>query len=121
MNKIIKILLVSTSLAPILLTYWFIEQVKNYDVSVSFLSNIKSNFFVGIGFLISTVILVLICLIIIKLAKNNLEVLPIVIDEIKTADNESLVFIIIYLLPLANGVTNNFSIPILVFIAVLFL
>ena len=54
------------------------------------------------------------------MAKSKLEVLKISIEEIKTADNETVSFIIVYLLPLANGITESFSIPILIFVGVFF-
>lgn len=120
MNKLIKILLVATSLAPILLTYWFVEQVNEYNSCNDFIENLKSNYLIGIGYLVSTCAFVIICLLIIKLARIKIETIPITIEEIKTADNESIGFIIVYLLPLATGISENFSLPILVFIATLF-
>lgn len=120
MNKLFKILLVATSIAPILLTYWFSEQVSKWNKSVSFVENLKSNYHVGIEFLFSTILLVCIFYLILYLSKSRLETIPIDIEEIKTADNESISFILVYLLPLANGVIDSFNIPILVFIAILF-
>ena len=112
--------MVATSIAPVLFTYWFIEQVNHWNESISEIENIKCNWIYGLGYLISTLLLVLIFILIVKLAKSRLEVLKISIEEIKTADNETVSFIIVYLLPLANGVTDNFSIPILIFVAVFF-
>lgn len=120
MNKFFKILLVATSIAPVLFTYWFIEQVGHWNSSIGFYENVKCNWFYGLGYLITTVVLILVFLLIVKLAKSKLEVLKIEIEEIKTADNETVSFIIVYLLPLANGVTDSFNIPILIFVAIFF-
>jgi hypothetical protein len=120
MNRFFKILLVSTSIAPILLTYWFIEQVNSWNTTLSLFENILCNWKEGIYYLLATVTLLLIFGLIIRFAKSRLEELPVIIEEIKTADNESVAFIIIYLLPLANGISDSFSFPILVFVAIIF-
>lgn len=120
MNKVFKVLLVATSLAPILLTYWFIEQVSAYDNEVTILENIKSNYWVGVYYLGVAIGLVGVFLLILRLARKKLEALPVKIDEIKTADNESLTFVLVYLLPLASEASGSFSVPVLIFVAVLF-
>jgi len=120
LNRAVKTLLVATSLAPILLTYWFIEVVNAYQKELGIVENVKLYWDTGIVFLVSTVLLVILCLVIIRLARTRSETLPISIEEIKTADNESLGFILVYLLPLASGISEGFSVPILVFVAVLF-
>ncbi len=112
--------MVATSLSPILLTYWFIEQVKIYDSNCSVFENFIENVSVGYGLFLFTIVLVIICLFIIRLARKQLESLPIEIEEIKTADNESISFILVYLLPLASGITDKFNLPILIFVAILF-
>jgi hypothetical protein len=110
----------ATSITPVLFTYWFIEQVQSWNNDLNIFENIMCNWNIGIGYLIATAALVLIFLIIVSLAKSQLEVLKISIEEIKTADNETVSFIIVYLLPLANGVTENLNIPILIFVAIFF-
>ncbi len=120
LNRLTKILLVATSLAPILLTYWFTGQVNSYNNSLSWLENLKCNWNIGISLLITTIILTSFCRLIIFQAKKHLEVIPIEIDEIKTSDNEALGFVLVYLLPLAGQVTNNFNLPVLIFIGALF-
>ena len=112
--------MVATSIAPVLFTYWFIEQVNNWNNNINLLENIQCNWTIGIGYLITSTTLVVVFLIILRLAKSKLEVLKISIEEIKTADNETVTFIIVYLLPLANGITESFSVPILIFVAVFF-
>lgn len=87
-SKFIQIILVATSLSPILLTFWF----KQFNQSW----NLKE----GILYLISAIILIVILKLIIDIAKKKLEIIPISIKEISNADNESVIFIFIYLIPL---------------------
>ena len=96
------------------------EQVVVYNGNASFFENAKSNYLAGWYYLVFAALLVLLFLLILKLAKTNLEVLPVEIDEIKTADNESLTFVLVYLLPLASQASGGFSIPVLIFVAALF-
>jgi len=112
--------MVATSIAPVLFTYWFVEQVNKWNDNLSALENIKNNWTFGLGYLFVAIALIVIFLIILRLAKSRLEILKISIEEIKTADNETISFIIVYLLPLANGVTDNFNIPVLIFVAIFF-
>jgi hypothetical protein len=120
MNKLIKLFLVLTSLAPVMLTYWFVEQSNSYNKSKSFFENCITNYKVGYFYIITTLILVLFFWLIIYLSKNKLEKMPIIIEEIKSADNESISFILVYLLPLASKIENSINIPVLIFISVLF-
>lgn len=120
LSRITKILLVATSLAPILLTYWFIDQVNSYNHSINFFENVCCNYCHSIILLIITGILTGLCLFLMKKTKKDLESLPINVSEIKTADNESLAFILVYLLPLANQVTDQLNIAVLIFVGVLF-
>jgi len=120
MNKVIKLFLVLTSLAPVLLTYWFVEQTEKYNKDISFFENVKCNYLYGLNYLIFAFVLVIICLLILRLAETKLEKLPVVIQGIKTADNEATTFIIAYLLPLANKLDNGLNIPVLIFISCLF-
>lgn len=120
MNKVIKLFLVLTSLAPVMLTYWFVEQSNSYNIEQTFIENCIANYKVGNFYIISTVVLVFVFWIILYLSKNSLEKLPIVIEEIKSADNESISFILVYLLPLASKIENSINIPVLIFISFLF-
>lgn len=119
-NKFTKTLLVLTSLAPILITYWFVSQVEEYNASISFLENLMCNYTVGLGLLLTTLVLIALCYFLLTKTKRELEVIPVSISEIKTADNESLAFILVYLLPLASQVTDKINIAVLIFIGVLF-
>ena len=119
-NRSTKILLVLTSLAPILVTYWFVSQVNSYNAGLSLWQNCKQNWTNEIFLLLTTVFLTCLCAFLIYRARKDLESIPINIAEIKTADNESLAFILVYLLPLASQVTDKLNIPVLIFIGVLF-
>lgn len=107
-NKLAKVLLVSTSLSPILLTFWFYDFSQEWDIME------------GWGYLVAASILAAFCLIIIKLAKNKLESFPIKIISAKTADKEVISFILVYLLPLINKTQNVINLPVLIFVAILF-
>lgn len=120
MNKLFKILMVTTSVAPILFTYWFIEQVNCWNNNLNLIQNIKNNWLCGGIYFLITFLLLGILFLIFFLAKNKLEVIPVEIVNIKPADNEIMSYIIIYLLPLANGVIGDFNIPVLVFIIIFF-
>lgn len=119
-NKVIKVVLVSTSIAPILLTSWVVEQTNIYNYENTFFENVVFNWRFGIEYIISTIILVTICIVILETVKKRLEWLPIQISDIKPADKESISFILVYLLPLAKGVASNFNTPVLLFITILF-
>lgn len=87
-SKVIQVILVTTSLSPVLLTFWFKEFSKGW------------NFVEGIFYLITAVSLLIILKFIINVAKKKLEIIPISITEISNADNESIIFIFTYLIPL---------------------
>jgi len=108
LNKIIKFLLVSTSLAPILLTLWFVEFSKQW--------NIRD----GIWYIGITIFLTILCLAIMRLSRNNLEKMPVQMQSISTSDKEILGFILVYLLPLINQSAFQVNTKILFFIMLLF-
>ncbi|GIV41554.1 MAG: hypothetical protein KatS3mg034_0864 [Vicingaceae bacterium] len=89
-GKLVQIIFVFTSLSPVLLTFWFKEFKKNY------------NWCDGLIFLILALLLLLILYFIIKIANQKLEKIPIEIDEVSSADQESIIFIFTYLLPLLD-------------------
>ncbi len=93
LSKFARLSLVSTALAPILLTLWFIDLSKDWMWSG------------GIFFLAAALALTLICLGLLSLSKSKLEKLPVEISSVKTADREIGGFIIVYLLPLVNEST----------------
>jgi hypothetical protein len=103
-----KLLLVSTSLAPVLLTLWFIKFSEKWDIKQ------------GWVYLIIALALVILCKCILELAKIKLEKMPVKVDAIQTADKEIVGFILVYLLPFINQSTDAVNKPVLCFVGVLF-
>ncbi|MEO0234620.1 MAG: hypothetical protein ABIN11_05985 [candidate division WOR-3 bacterium] len=89
-SKLIQSILVLTSIAPVLLTFWFKNFSKDWKP------------FSGFIYLFFSFLLIILLVIIIKIAKSKLEVKEISINEISNADNESVIFIFTYLIPLLN-------------------
>ncbi len=108
LNKAAKLALVATSLAPICLTLWFVEFSKAWDWKA------------GWAYLLTAALLTLLCAGLVWLAGNNLEKLPVKIKAVKTVDKEIVGFLLVYLLPLINQTSNTISLPVLIFIAVIF-
>lgn len=88
LSRLIQIILVSTSISPVLLTFWF----KSFSKSLNLID--------GLIYLIFSLLLIILLKIILKIAQNKLEILPISIVEISNADHESVIFIFTYLIPL---------------------
>lgn len=120
LNKVAKLFLVSTSLAPICLTLWFLKISDKWNSDLNFWLNLKNNWSSGIWYLIITITLTIICLFLIKLSKIKLEQMPIDITSVKTADKEIVGFILVYLLPMINETTTKVSSNILIFVSLLF-
>lgn len=102
-SKFLELLMVFTSLSPVLLTLWFKELSKNWNCTD------------GLTYLVIVIILGIIAFIILKISHKKLQLLPIKIESISTADNEMISFIFAYLIPLLE-----ISYPILFFLIVLF-
>ena len=60
------------------------------------------------------------CFGLIRLSARKLEPLPVKIKAVKTVDKEIVGFLLVYLLPLINQNQSTISVPVLVFIAVIF-
>lgn len=120
LNKAAKLTLVATSLAPICLTLWFVEFSKAWDTKLTFWQNMAANWQVGWGYLLATALMSLLCFLLVWLSGRNLERLPVKIKAVKTVDKEIVGFLLVYLLPLINQTNNTISLPVLVFIAVIF-
>ena len=103
LNRAAKLALVSTSLAPICLTLWFVEFSKNW------------NWREGLGYLAVALMLSLLCSVLIRTAANKLETLPVKIKSIRTADKEIVGFLLVYLLPLIKQAPNSIQLPVLLF------
>ncbi len=108
LNKAAKLTLVATSLAPICLTLWFVEFSKAWDWQA------------GWVYLLVAVLLTLLCGGLVWLSGKKLEKLPVKIKAVKTVDKEIVGFLLVYLLPLINQTSNTISLPVLIFIAVIF-
>lgn len=91
LNKVAKLLLVATSLAPVLISYAF----------VAFLNH-KSRYLIA-GLLTTTILLIAACVTVVTLARRTLQCLSFPIASIKTSDSEVLGYVIAYLLPLASA------------------
>lgn len=103
-NRLLQITLVITSLSPVLLTFWFKDFSKNW------------NFTEGIYYLFLSAFLLILLSSVIFIAKKKLEIIPISISEISNADNESIIFIFTYLVPLLE-----IDIKMIIFLLILFL
>jgi hypothetical protein len=103
LSKLLELVMVVTSLSPVLLTIWFKSFSEKWEISS------------GLGFLISAIFLWLVAIIILKVAKNKIQQMPVKIESISTADKEMISFIFVYLVPLLEINT-----PILLFLIVIF-
>lgn len=120
LNKVAKLAMVATSLAPICLTLWFVEISNSWDSKQEIGKNIAANWQVGGLFLIAAVLMSLLCFGLIWLSGRNLEKLPVKIKAVKTVDKEIVGFLLVYLLPLMNQGGSTISVSVLAFIAVIF-
>lgn len=122
LNKAAKLALVATSLAPIFLTLWFVELSSVWETALPWSHNFTSHWQAGSGYLLAALMLCVLCFSIVWLAASRygLERLPVKIKAVKTVDKEIVGFLLVYLLPLINQSQNTISVPVLVFIAVIF-
>lgn len=122
LNKFSKLALVSTALAPICLTQWFVELNNVWQRSLSFSENLTAQWQTGIGYFFAAIVLSALCFGLVQLSASRLglERLPVKIKSVKTVDNEIVGFLLVYLLPLINQGQGAISFPVLVFIAVMF-
>jgi hypothetical protein len=122
LNKLAKLALVSTALAPICLTLWFVEISGAWQSSLPWSANLAAHWHVGISYLMAALVLSGLCfgLVLLSASRQGLERLPVKIKSVKTVDKEIVGFLLVYLLPLINQGQNTISLPVLVFVAVLF-
>jgi hypothetical protein len=120
LNKVAKLAMVATSLAPICLTLWFVEISNSWDDKQTIGKNIAENWQVGGLYLIAAILMSLLCFGLIWLSDRNLEKLPVKIKAVKTVDKEIVGFLLVYLLPLMNQGSSTISVSVLAFIAVIF-
>lgn len=108
LNKIAKLSLVATSMAPICLTLWFVDFSQQW------------NWHAGLGYFLAAILMALLCYGLVWLSGKKLEKLPVTIKSVKTVDKEVVGFLLVYLLPLINQTSKVISMPVLIFVAVIF-
>ncbi len=122
LNKAAKLALVATSLAPICLTLWFVELSSVWEPALPWSQNVTSHWQAGSGYLLAALILSGLCLGLVWLSasRHGLERMPVQIKSVKTVDKEIVGFLLVYLLPLINQSHSTISVPVLIFVAVIF-
>lgn len=122
LNRFAKLALVSTALAPICLTLWFVEISSAWQRALPWLDNLAAHWHAGSGYLLATLVLSGLCFGLVRLSASNhgLESLPVKIKSVKTVDKEIVGFLLVYLLPLINQSQSAISVPVLVFVAAVF-
>lgn len=97
LSKILKLFLVATSLAPVLLTLAFIEYRQGQF------------WWGGAAYLAAAVLLTAGCAGLLSGARRKLEILPFEIESATTADREVIGFLLAYILPLVLSQTGAVS------------
>ena len=122
LNKLAKLALVSTALAPICLTLWFVEISHAWQPTLPWLNNLAAHWQVGSVYLLAAMLLSCLCFGLVRLSASphGLERLPVKIKAVKTVDKEIVGFLLVYLLPLIKQSESTISLPVLVFVAVIF-
>jgi len=108
LSKLIKILFVLTSFSPVFLTLWFAEFSKRWEIKD------------GWYYLLWSILLSILCFMIMGISRRKLESMPVKITAISTSDNETIGFIIVYLLPLINQTSMQINVYLLFFIMLIF-
>ncbi len=109
MNRFAKLLLVSTSFAPIILTYAFVNFISGGSHTTT------------ISLIIVVILLVFICLSLLRFSYNKLERQKICLNSIRTSDGEVVGFVIAYLLPILSIASPSIDYKVIAFIAFMFL
>ena len=122
LNRLAKLALVSTALAPISLTLWFVEISSAWQPGVPWSENLAAHWLTGSGYLLAALVLSGLCfgLVWLSASRHGLERLPVKIKSVKTVDKEIIGFLLVYLLPLINQSQSTISLPVLMFVAVIF-
>ena len=122
LNRLAKLALVSTALAPICLTLWFVEISSAWQRGVPWSENLADHWLAGSGYLLAALVLSSLCfgLVWLSASRFGLERLPVKITSVKTVDKEIVGFLLVYLLPLIHQNQSTISLPVLVFVAVIF-
>ncbi|MFZ7103265.1 MAG: hypothetical protein ACOWWO_11515 [Peptococcaceae bacterium] len=109
LSKLAKACLVSTSFAPVLVTYAFVLWIGNKPIREI------------VYILFTAILLMLLCLYVLSIAKKKIQIVDFTISSIKTADSEVLGFLVAYLIPFATLASDQINGAVLIFIFGLFL
>jgi hypothetical protein len=108
LSRFAKLLIVSTSFAPVIATYAFIEWLNN-SFSLQFLALVSV-----------VVLLVVICWMVLRAASSQLERFEFEVASVKSADHEIVGFVLAYLFPLISLTDNPVFGPVLIFVMAIF-
>lgn len=108
LSRLAKAMLVSTSFAPVLVSYSFVLFLEEKSLKIIMIP------------LIIAIVLAIICMCFLGKAKENMQVIDFPISSIKTADGEVLGFLAAYLLPFITLTSNQINTIILMYVFVLF-
>jgi hypothetical protein len=108
LNIFAKVFLVATSFAPVLLTYAYVYYLKDGASAAA------------ISLVVVTILLVLVCVLLIKAAKSTIGTVSFPISSVKTADTETVGFVVAYLLPLIAPDSATVNLNVLMFVLVIF-
>jgi ABC-type xylose transport system permease subunit len=106
-SGLLKYILVATSMAPVLFTFWGVSVIND--------NCIFSNW----GYLLAVVFLISLCLLLLRRAKRKLEKLDVTLASAKNADHNVISFLFVYLLPVLDIVKKG-NIYVMIFILVVF-
>ncbi|MES1954030.1 hypothetical protein [Salinisphaera hydrothermalis] len=87
LNWLAKLLLTSTAIAPVLITYAWVAYQANKSAQATTL-------------FVACITLILICMLMLRYAKKNLERIGFSATTVEAADRENIGFLLLYLLPL---------------------
>ncbi|GAM02833.1 hypothetical protein [Sphingomonas parapaucimobilis] len=96
LNALARILLTSSAIAPVGLTYAWVAYTQN---------DLRAALYIAIGSLAT----VAICLMMLRYAKKNLEITLFQASEVEAADRENMGFLLLYLLPLFTSQFNTLN------------
>ena len=94
-SRPIKYLLVTTSIAPVIFVYWLVGILRT--------GSYTKNYFL----LIVLITLLFACKYLLSMAKNKLDIRPINVKSIKSADHNIISFLFVYLLPIFDFVKKD--------------
>lgn len=109
MNKLAKACLVTTSFAPVLVTYAFVLWLDKKPWQTIFI------------IIVIAILLMLLCINVLSIAKKKIQIVDFPINSIKTADGEVLGFLVAYLIPFITLTSEQVNGTVLLFIFALFI